>query len=45
MENVKVSGWVRTMRDLALHPEQIRQHPVFNKLRNNYEKTQDQFFL
>ena len=44
-KNFSSADWVRTMRDLALHPEQIRQHPVFNKLRDNYEKTQDQFFL
>ncbi len=37
--------WVGEMRALALHPEKIRQHKVFNKLRENYEKTEDQFFL
>lgn len=44
-ENFSSTEWVRTMRTLALHPEQIRQHPGFNKLRENYEKTEDQFFL
>ena len=39
------ADWVQTMRTLAMHPEQIRQHPVFSKLRENYEKTQDQFFM
>lgn len=37
--------WVDEMRTLALHPEQIRQHEIFNKLRENYENTEDQFFL
>lgn len=39
------ADWVQTMRTLAMHPEQISQHPVFSKLRENYEKTQDQFFM
>lgn len=37
--------WVQTMRALARHPEQIDRHATFSKLRENYEKTQDQFFL
>lgn len=37
--------WVHAMRTMATHPEQILQHPVFGKLRENYEKTQDQFFM
>lgn len=39
------ADWVHTMRTMAMHPEQISQHPVFSKLRENYEKTQDQFFM
>ena len=39
------ADWVQTMRTLAMHPEQISRHPVFSKLRENYEKTQDQFFM
>ena len=39
------ADWVQTMRTLAMHPEQISQHPVFSKLRESYEKTQDQFFM
>ena len=39
------ADWVQTMRTMAMHPEQISQHPVFSKLRENYEKTQDQFFM
>ena len=37
--------WVQTMRALARHPEQIDRHATFSKLRENYEKTRDQFFL
>ena len=44
-QNFSSKEWVSEMRALALHPEQIRQHKVFNKLRENYEKTKDQFFL
>lgn len=44
-KNFSSDDWVRMMKPLALHPELIRQHPVFNQLRENYEKTQDQFFL
>jgi hypothetical protein len=44
-KNFSSDDWVQTMKPLALHPELIRQHPVFNQLRENYEKTQDQFFL
>ena len=44
-QNFSSSRWVSEMRALALHPELIRQHKVFNKLRENYEKTNDQFFL
>ena len=39
------ADWVQTMRTMATHPEQISQHPVFSKLRESYEKTQDQFFM
>jgi hypothetical protein len=38
-------NWAQTMRTLVTHPEQIDRDPVFGKLRDNYEKTQDQFFL
>ena len=44
-ENYSSSDWVQQMRPMALHPELIRQHPVFNKLREEYEKTKDQFFM
>ena len=44
-KNFSSSDWVETMRTMAMHPEQISQHPVFSKLRENYEKTQDQFFM
>ena len=44
-ENFSDDNWVKTMRTLASQPEQILQHPVFSKLRENYEKTQDQFFM
>ena len=44
-EHFSSADWVQTMRTLATHPEQISQHPVFSKLRENYEKTQDQFFM
>ena len=44
-KNFSSADWVHTMRSLVLHPEQIRQHPAFNKLREHYEKTQDQFFM
>ena len=44
-KNFSSADWVETMRTLATHPEQISQHPVFSKLRENYEKTQDQFFM
>ena len=43
--NFSDDDWVRTMRSMATHPEQILQHPTFSKLRENYEKTQDQFFM
>lgn len=43
--NFSSDEWARTMRRLATHPEQILQHPVFSKLLENYEKTQDQFFM
>ena len=44
-ENFNSSKWVQTMKPLAEHPELIKAHPVFNKLRQNYEKSEDQFFL
>ena len=44
-QNFSSNDWAQSMRSLALHPEQIRQHPGFSKLLENYEKTQDQFFL
>ena len=44
-EHFSSDDWVREMKPLALHPELLRQHPVFNQLRENYEKMQDQFFL
>lgn len=43
--NFSSGDWVRTMRELATTPALILQHPTFSKLRENYEKTQDQFFL
>ena len=44
-ENFSSKEWVGEMKPLALHPEQILQHKIFNKLRENYENSQDQFFL
>ena len=44
-ENFSSDKWVHDMRAMAMHPEQILQHPVFGKLRENHEKTQDHFFM
>lgn len=44
-EHFSSGDWVKRMRDLALHPEHIRQYPTLNKLRENYEKMDDQFFM
>lgn len=44
-KNFSSDDWVQTMRSLARHPEQIDQHATYSKLRENYEKMQDQFFM
>ena len=44
-DNFSSSEWVQTMRPMAMNPELIMQHPVFGKLRVEYEKQKDQFFL
>ena len=44
-ENFSSDDWVRRVRPLALNPALISQHPTFRKLREDYEKTQDDFFM
>jgi len=44
-KNFSSADWVQEMRTMATHPSLIRKHPAFNKLRENYEKIQDQFFM
>jgi hypothetical protein len=44
-KNFSSDSWVQSMRALTQHPEQIQQYPFIQQLRENYEKTQDQFFM
>ncbi len=37
--------WLQSIKPLAEHPELIGQHPTYQKLRQNYESLQDQFFM
>ena len=37
--------WLKTVKPLVEHPELIDQHPVYQQLRQNHEKIEDQFFL
>ena len=37
--------WAKQMKQLAEHPELIGRHAAFKKLRESYEKTEDEFFL
>ena len=44
-EEGTVDKWLKTIKPLAEHPERIEQHPVYQQLRQNHEKIEDQFFL
>lgn len=44
-ENEDCRKWARQLKPLAEHPENIAQIPNFIKLREIYEKSQDEFFL
>ena len=37
--------WARNMREIAKHPEQIVNAPIYEKMQQSYEETEDQFFL
>ena len=39
------SKWLEQMKPLAEHPELVDSHPVFSKLKEGYERGEDQFFL
>jgi len=36
--------WARKMKPLAEHPQLIRQHPVYRRLQEIYQQTDDTFF-
>ena len=44
-EEGSVDKWLKDIKPLAEHPERIEQHPVYQQLRQNHEKVEDQFFL
>jgi DNA polymerase III psi subunit len=44
-EEGSVNKWLKDIKPLAEHPERIEQHPVYQQLRQNHEKVEDQFFL
>ena len=39
------SKWLQTMKPMAEHPETIEKNPTFKKLQEQYDKTEDIFFL
>ena len=44
-ENEDCRKWARELKPLAEHPENITQIPNYIKLREIYERSQDEFFL
>lgn len=37
-------GWAHRMRQLAEHPEQIKKHPIYQRLQDSYIRGRDMFF-